>query len=63
LADLKLGALALGAKRAKHFGVNMLKTIITGSRAMVQGILVRTFDNGQMAVRIGNKVYVGLPVS
>lgn len=41
----------------------MLKTIITGSRAMVQGILVRTFDDGQMAVRIGNRIYIGAPVS
>jgi len=41
----------------------MLKTIITGSRAMVQGILVRTFDNGHIAVRIGNRIYVGAPVS
>jgi hypothetical protein len=41
----------------------MLKTIITGSRVLVQGILVRTMDNGKMAVRIGDRIYVGLPVS
>lgn len=41
----------------------MLRTIITGSRAMVQGILVRTFDNGQIAVRIGDRIYVGSPVT
>lgn len=40
----------------------MLKTIITGSRTLVQGILVRTLDDGQMAVRIGKRIYVGMPV-
>jgi hypothetical protein len=41
----------------------MLKTIITGSRVLVQGILVRTMENGKVAVRIGQRVYVGTPVS
>ena len=41
----------------------MLKTIITGSRSLLQGILVRTLDDGQIAVRIGNKIYVGAPVN
>ena len=41
----------------------MLKTIITGSRILVQGILVSTFEDGMVAVRIGKRVYVGTPVS
>lgn len=41
----------------------MLKTIITGSQSLVQGILVRTMDNGKLAVRIGKRVYIGTPVS
>jgi hypothetical protein len=41
----------------------MLKTIITGSRVLVQGVLVRTLANGKVAVRIGDKIYVGAPVS
>jgi len=41
----------------------MLKTIITGSRVLVQGVLVRTLETGKMAVRIGDRIYVGLPVT
>ncbi|MDG2339693.1 MAG: hypothetical protein P8L32_00660 [Paracoccaceae bacterium] len=41
----------------------MLRTIITGSRALVQGILVRTLDDGQIAVRIGKRIYIGAPVN
>ncbi|MDG1738359.1 MAG: hypothetical protein P8L68_11145 [Paracoccaceae bacterium] len=41
----------------------MLKTIITGSRSLVQGILVRTLEDGQIAVRIGKRIYVGTPVA
>jgi len=41
----------------------MLKTIITGSRSLVQGILVRTLEDGKIAVRIGTRVYVGMPVA
>lgn len=41
----------------------MLKTIITGSRVLVQGILVKTLNNGKVAVRIGDRIYVGSPVS
>lgn len=40
----------------------MIRTIITGSRSMVQGIFLRKLSNGQIAVRIGSKVYVGEPV-
>ncbi len=41
----------------------MLKTIITGSRVLVQGVLVKTLNNGKIAVRIGDRIYVGSPVS
>lgn len=41
----------------------MLKTIITGSRVLVQAIFVRTLGNGKIAVRIGDRIYIGREVT
>lgn len=41
----------------------MIRTIITGSRVLVQGIFVRLLANGKMAVRIGDRIYIGTPVN
>ncbi|WP_281496050.1 hypothetical protein [Marivita sp. S6314] len=40
----------------------MLKTIIVGSCMSVQGILEKTLPDGRVSVRVGNRVYTGLPV-
>ena len=40
----------------------MLRTIVIGSCVSVQGIFVRTLANGQIAVRVGDKIYAGRPV-
>lgn len=40
----------------------MIRTIITGSRVLVQGIFVRALANGKIVVRVGDKVYVGKEV-
>ncbi|ETX27795.1 hypothetical protein [Roseivivax isoporae] len=40
----------------------MLRTIILGSCVSVQGILERTLPDGRIAIRVGKKLFVGLPV-
>lgn len=40
----------------------MLKTIIVGSCMSVQGIFEKTLPDGRVSVRVGNRVYTGLPV-
>ncbi len=40
----------------------MLKTIIVGSCVSVQGLLVRQLENGRMVVRVGERLYEGVPV-
>lgn len=40
----------------------MLRTIIIGSCMSVQGILERTLPDGRISVRVGNRVFTGLPV-
>lgn len=40
----------------------MLKTIIVGSCMSVQGILEKTLPDGRICVRVGNRVFTGLPV-
>lgn len=40
----------------------MLKTILLGSCVYVQGTFVRTLDNGKIIVRVGNRLFEGLPV-
>lgn len=40
----------------------MLRTIILGSCVSVQGLLEKTFPDGRISVRVGDSVFVGLPV-
>lgn len=41
----------------------MLRTIIVGSCVSVQGLLVRQLENGRMIVRVGERLYEGVPVT
>ena len=41
----------------------MLKTILLGSCVLVQGVFVKKLADGQVAVRVGDKVYQGKPVT
>ena len=40
----------------------MLRTIIIGSCVWVQGTFVRDLANGRIEVRVGTRLYEGLPV-
>jgi hypothetical protein len=40
----------------------MLRTVVIGSCVSVQGLLEKTFPDGRMSVRVGDRIYVGLPV-
>jgi len=40
----------------------MLRTICLGSYVLIQGLLVRTFTDGTIAVRVGDRVFRGKPV-
>lgn len=40
----------------------MIRTIIVGSCVSVQGMFERDLGNGQIAVRVGQKTYVGKAV-
>ncbi|MFC2967013.1 hypothetical protein [Acidimangrovimonas pyrenivorans] len=41
----------------------MLRTITLGSCVSVQGTFVRNMANGKIAVRVGDKTFVGYPIS
>lgn len=41
----------------------MLKTILVGSCVSVQGIFVRKLEDGKIVVRVGDRLYQGMPVS
>ncbi len=41
----------------------MLKTIIIGSCMSVQGILEKTLPDGRISVRVGSRIFTGLPVA
>lgn len=41
----------------------MLSTISIGSHVQIQGLLVRTLDNGKAVVAVGKREYEGTPVS
>lgn len=43
-------------------GDTMLKTIMMGSYISVQGLFVKAFPDGRIAVRVGDKVFAGRPV-
>ena len=40
----------------------MLKTIIIGSCMSVQGIFEKALPDGRISVRVGNRIFTGLPV-
>ncbi|MDA3888879.1 MAG: hypothetical protein PF443_08795 [Allgaiera sp.] len=40
----------------------MLRTIIVGSYISVQGTFLRDYADGRMAVKVGNKTFIGYPV-
>jgi hypothetical protein len=40
----------------------MLRTIVLGSCVSVQGVFVRQLTDGRIAVRVGKKLYEGIPV-
>lgn len=41
----------------------MLKTILLGSCVYVQGTFVRKLDDGKIVVRVGERLFQGLPVT
>ncbi|MEP1929962.1 MAG: hypothetical protein ABJI96_13475 [Paracoccaceae bacterium] len=41
----------------------MLRTILIGTCVSIQGIYVRTFPDGRIAVRDGENIYAGTPVA
>ena len=40
----------------------MLRTIQIGSCMSVQGLLVRQLDDGQIVIRVDDRLYQGVPV-
>ncbi|WP_283054847.1 hypothetical protein [Thetidibacter halocola] len=40
----------------------MLRTIIIGSCVSVQGLLEKTLPDGRISVRVGDRIFTGLPV-
>ena len=42
--------------------VSMLRTIVIGSCVSVQGFFVGVLPNGQISVRVGDKIFSGSPV-
>ncbi len=41
----------------------MLRTITLGSCVSVQGLLEKTLPDGRIAVRVGDRVFTGLPIT
>ena len=42
--------------------MNVLRTITVGKYISIQGVCVRTLPNGLMEVRVGNRIFSGIPV-
>lgn len=40
----------------------MLQTILLGSCVSVQGIFVQALADGRVAVRVGDRIFLGFPV-
>jgi hypothetical protein len=40
----------------------MLRTIVIGSCVSVQGLLEKTLPDGRIIVRVGTRVFTGMPV-
>ncbi|MEL6601150.1 MAG: hypothetical protein AAFR40_16665 [Pseudomonadota bacterium] len=47
---------------AEALGREMLKTIMLSGYIAVQGELVKVLNNGRMIVRVGKRMYEGVPV-
>jgi hypothetical protein len=43
--------------------IQVLRTIILGSCVSVQGLLVKKLDNGKIVIRVGDRIYEGMPVA
>jgi len=41
----------------------MLRTITVGNHVQIQGLLVRTLENGKVVISVGNREFEGKPVS
>lgn len=41
----------------------MLRTIEIGSCVSVQGLFIKQLDNGRVVIRVGERLYEGVPVS
>ncbi len=41
----------------------MIRTILIGSCVWIQGLFVRQLDDGNIVVRVGDRNFVGKPVS
>ncbi|MGB5559887.1 MAG: hypothetical protein WBN04_17985 [Paracoccaceae bacterium] len=41
----------------------MIRTILLGSCVSVQGVFVRKLPNGKIVVRVGDRIYEGVPVA
>jgi hypothetical protein len=41
----------------------MLRTITLGSCVSVQGIFVKSLANGKVLVRVGQRLYEGIPIT
>lgn len=41
----------------------MLRTITIGTHVQVQGLLVRTLDNGKVVIAVGDRQFEGKPVN
>nr|WP_322867304.1 hypothetical protein [Aquicoccus sp. G2-2]MEA1114633.1 hypothetical protein [Aquicoccus sp. G2-2] len=41
----------------------MLRTIMMGAYVSVQGLFVKKLPNGNVQVRVGDRLYVGKPVT
>ncbi len=41
----------------------MLKTILIGSCVYVQGVFVRKLGDGKIIVRVGDRLYKGMPIT
>lgn len=44
-------------------GCQVIRTIILGSCVSVQGLFVRQLSDGTIAVKVGEKTFVGVPVA
>lgn len=40
----------------------MIRTITMGTYVSVQGVYLRSLPDGKIAVRVGKKIYEGMPV-